>query len=78
MVDQVCIKLEAIFVKNTNGEWEWIVIAFSDSDCTSDPETRVRIAGFILHFMGVPISWKSNGDEECDSVQCRSRIHCIE
>ena len=40
---------------------EWTIIAFSDSDYAGDPETRVSIAGFLLYFMGVPISWKSKG-----------------
>ena len=33
----------------------------SDSDCATDKETRISIAGFVLCSMGVPISWKSKG-----------------
>ena len=42
---------------------EWIVVAFSDSDFGGDKETRISVAGFIVYFMGVPISWKSKGQK---------------
>jgi len=42
---------------------EWIVVAFSDSDFGRDKETRISVAGFIVCFMGVPISWKSKGQK---------------
>ena len=41
----------------------WRMIAFSDSDYATDPETQVSISGFILYFMGVPISWRSKGQK---------------
>jgi len=42
---------------------EWIVVAFSDSDFGGDKETSISVAGFIVCFMGVPISWKSKGQK---------------
>jgi len=42
---------------------EWIVVAFSDSDFGGDKEIRISVAGFIVYFMGVPISWKSKGQK---------------
>ena len=38
---------------------KWNIIAYSDSDWATDPETRISITGFILYLCGVPISWKS-------------------
>ena len=42
---------------------EWNVIAYSDSDFGGDKETRISVAGFIVYFMEVPISWKSKGQK---------------
>ena len=39
------------------------MIAFSDSDYATDPETRVSITGYILYFMGAPISWRSKSQK---------------
>ena len=39
------------------------MLGFSDSDYATDPETRISISGFILYFMGVPISWRSKGQK---------------
>ncbi len=35
------------------------MVAFSNSDYATNPETRRSITGFILYFCGVPISWKA-------------------
>ena len=40
---------------------KWQMVAYSDSDWATDPETRISIAGYIVYFCGVPISWRSKG-----------------
>jgi len=42
---------------------KWIVVAFSDSDFGGDKETRISVAGFILHLMGVPMSRRNKGQK---------------
>ena len=54
-----CLKFEPVLMKDENGNWVWTIVAHSDSDNGTDPETRMCICGFILYFMGVPVSWRS-------------------
>jgi hypothetical protein len=44
-----------------NKETGWTFVAFSDSDYAGDSESIIRIAGFILYLLGVPVDWKSKG-----------------
>ena len=39
----------------------WSMVAFTDSDYATDPETRISISGYVLYLMGVPICWRSKG-----------------
>jgi hypothetical protein len=41
----------------------WSMVAFSDSDYATDPETRISISGYVLYLRGVPISWRSKGQK---------------
>ena len=41
----------------------WSMVAFSDSDYAKDPVTRASISGYVLYFLGVPISWRSKGQK---------------
>ena len=36
----------------------WDIICFSDSDYTSNPDTRRSVSGFILFILGVPVYWR--------------------
>jgi hypothetical protein len=31
----------------------------SDSEYAGDPDTRIRVYGYVLYFCGAPIAWKS-------------------
>jgi hypothetical protein len=31
----------------------------SDSEYAGDPDTRIIVYGYVLHFCGAPIAWKS-------------------
>ena len=42
---------------NPNEPWEFI--CFSNSDYAGYPESRRSISGFIVHVLGIPISWRS-------------------
>ena len=53
------VKLEPVFEQAE--EIIWNVLAFSDSDFAGDAETRLSVARFVLHLMGVPISRRSKG-----------------
>jgi len=44
-------------------EDRWELIMFSDSDYGGDKDTRISVGGFVLYFLGVPISWKSKGQK---------------
>ena len=37
----------------------WKVVAYSDSDFATDPDTRMSVSGYILYLCGVPICWRS-------------------
>ena len=41
---------------NSNEPWE--IICFSDSNCVGDLVSRQSISGFILHVLGVLVSWQ--------------------
>ena len=38
---------------------KWTLKALSDSDCTSDNETRISVFGYNIYFCGIPIAWRS-------------------
>ena len=40
---------------------KWALKALSDSDFASDKETRISVFGYIIHFCGIPIAWRSKG-----------------
>ena len=37
----------------------WQLEAFSNSDFANDKETRISVYGYVIHFCGVPVAWKS-------------------
>ncbi len=39
----------------------WTIVVFCYSDYAGDSETRVSIAGFVIHLLEVPVSWKLKG-----------------
>ena len=39
----------------------WALKALSDSDFSSDKETRISVSGYIIYFHGIPIAWRSKG-----------------
>ena len=41
----------------------WRIVTFSYSDFAVDNERRTSITGFILHLLGLPISWRSRGQK---------------
>ena len=40
---------------------KWALKALSDIDFASDKETRISVFGYIIHFCGSPINWRSKG-----------------
>jgi len=42
---------------------EWEIKAFSDSNFGGDKDTRRSVSGYVLYFMGCPISWMSRGQK---------------
>jgi hypothetical protein len=59
VIDTKRLSLKMMPVLDKDGNWH--VVAFSDSDFATDPDTRISVAGFVLYFCGVPVSWKSKG-----------------
>ena len=55
----VGLKMEPKYIKKDNGEIKWELKGICDTTWGSDPEDGRSVTGFILYFMGVPISWKS-------------------
>ena len=46
-----------------NSSKPWEIICFSNSNYTGDPVSKQSISGFILHIVGVPISWQSKSQK---------------
>ena len=46
-----------------NYEDTWKMEAYCDSDYANDKEKRVSVTGYIIYFLGVPVSWKSRGQK---------------
>ena len=40
---------------------KWALKALSDSDFSSDKETRISVFGYIIYFCGILITWRSKG-----------------
>ena len=40
---------------------KWVLKALSDSDFTSDKETRISVYGYVIYLCGIPIAWRSKG-----------------
>ena len=40
---------------------KWVLKALSDSDFASDKKTRISVFGYVFHFCGIPIAWRSKG-----------------
>ena len=39
----------------------WKLERISDANFTSDKETCISVAGYVIYFMGIPITWQSHG-----------------
>lgn len=44
-----------------NTEKGWTLRALSDSEFANCPDTRITVYGYILYYMGAPVSWKGKG-----------------
>ena len=42
---------------------KWHLTIYTDSDYAGDKETRISVTGYILFFMGVPLTWKSKSQK---------------
>ena len=42
---------------------KWQLTIYTDSDYAGDKETRISVTGYILFFMGVPLTWKSKSQK---------------
>ena len=40
---------------------KWVLKALSDSDFTSDKETRISVYGYVIYFCRISIAWRSKG-----------------
>ena len=40
---------------------KWVPKALSDSDFSSDKETRISVYGHVMYFCGIPLAWRSEG-----------------
>ena len=38
---------------------KWKLTIYTDSDYAGDKETQISVTGYILFFLGVPLTWKS-------------------
>jgi hypothetical protein len=43
------------------GEMDWKMKAFCDSDYAGDKDTRMSVTGFVIYVCEVPLSWRSRG-----------------
>ena len=44
-------------------EKDWDLVVYSNSDWDGDTENRIRITGFIIYLLGVPICCRSKGQK---------------
>ena len=44
-------------------EEDWNLVVYSDSDWVGDSENFIRITGIIIYLLGVPICWRSKGQQ---------------
>jgi hypothetical protein len=55
---QYCLKMRLV-----EGGKDWDLVSYCDSDWAGDAETRIRVTGFIIYLLGVPICWRSKGQK---------------
>jgi hypothetical protein len=53
-----CLKLNPFFENE-----EWDLMLYRDSDWAGNPESRIRVTGFIIYLLGAPICWRSKGQK---------------
>jgi hypothetical protein len=53
------LKMKPVITKNSEGSINWILKGICDSTWGSEKQDGKSVTGYILYFMGVPISWKS-------------------
>ena len=56
-----------------NSTKPWEIVCFSDSDYAGNPVSRQSISGFILHVLGVTVSWQS----KLQKSVCSSEVEYI-
>jgi hypothetical protein len=55
---EYCLKMQP--VEEGKG---WDLVFYCNSNCAGDAETRIRVTGFIIYLLGVPICWRSKGQK---------------
>jgi hypothetical protein len=60
VIDTKTFNLKQLRLDNNLG---WDLKIYCDSDWAGDPETRVRVTGFIIYLMNVPICWRSKSQK---------------
>ena len=67
----VGLKIEPTWEKDNDGKILWYLKGICDSTWGSDPDDGRSVSGYILYFMGVPISWKSKTQSHvtCSSAE---------
>ena len=51
------------FTPDFDGEGDWQLKVFCDSDYAGDKDTRISVSGFIIYIGEVAVSWKSKGQK---------------
>ena len=65
------LKMAPQWAKDDQGKVKWYLTGICDSTWGSDPDDGRSVSGYILYFMGVPISWRSKTQSHvtCSSAE---------
>ena len=65
------------YSKEANKTIVWYLKAYSDASYASDKDNRLSVTGFIVYFMGAPISWRSRLQRQISLSSTESEYYAI-
>ena len=59
----------------TNNNKIWKLEGISDEHSASNKETHISVTGYVIYFMGIPITWQSHGQKGV--VISTTNVECV-
>jgi hypothetical protein len=69
------LKIKPQKLKDTDNVW--LLKGLSDSDFSGDRKTRLSVTGYIVHFMGVPVAWKSKAQRNVSLSSTEAEYYAV-